>query len=187
MKKNIIFTGAFVAMMCVFGMSTANAQSDVEDVKEYCTLDQFKDGKTLHGRGIDKSRDQQQARSKARSAALQELAENLEMNIKSFVRDYRHSVEINDDEEIIKLSGSLSQRVVDQNMKNISTVCEKGITYTNDKGVTIYKYYQIVECDKAKVQKAVYEGLKKEGVLKAEYSYQQFLKESHFDDVIVEG
>ncbi len=181
MKKNMILTGAFVAMMCFFGMSNANAQSEEVEIKEYCTIDQVQESDALHGRGIGESRNQQQARSKARAAAIQELGENIQMNLKSFAQNFNSSVTLNDDEEYIDVSKSLSQRIVNQNLQSLKTVCEKGVTYTNAKGVKMYKYYQMVEFDKNKVEKAAYDGLKAEGALKAGYEYQQFRKD--FDKI----
>ena len=177
----MILFGAFVAMMCVFGVPTANAQSEEVEITEYCTLDQVQESNTVHGRGIGESRNQQQARSKARAAAIQELGENIQMNLKSFAKNFSSSVTVNDDEEYIDVSKSLSHRIVNQWITNLKTVCEKGTTYTNAKGVKVYKYYQLVEFDKEKMEKAAYEGLKEAGLLRADYELSQFQKE--FDSV----
>lgn len=177
----MILFGAFVAMMCVFGMSTANAQSEEIEIKEYCTLDQVQESNAVHGRGIGESRNQQQARSKARAAAIQELGENIMMNLKSFAKSFNESTTYNDDEEFIEVAKSLSQRIVNQDITNAKTICEKGITYTNAKGVKVYKYYQLVEFDKEQMEMAAYEGLKAAGMLKADYDLKQFQEE--FDKV----
>lgn len=177
MKKNMILSGAIVAMMCIFGMSTANAQSDEVEIKEYCTVDQVQESEALHGRGIGESRNQQQARSKSRAAAIQELGENIQMNLKSFAKNFSESTTFNDDEEYIDVTKSLSQRIVNQDLTNVKTVCEKGVTYTNAKGVKMYKYFTLVEFDKNKVEKAAYDGLKESGALKADYDFKQFQAE----------
>lgn len=177
----MFLTGAFVAMMCFFGMSKANAQSEEVEIKEYCTIDEIQGGDAIHGRGIGESRNQQQARSKARAAAIQELGENIQMNLKSFAKMFDNSITLNDDEEYINVSKSLSQRLVNQDLQNLKTICEKAVTYTNAKGVKMYKYYQMVEFDKNKIERAAYDGLKASGVLRAGYEYEQFQKE--FDQV----
>lgn len=177
MKKNMIFSGVFVALMCVFGIPAANAQSEEVEITEYCTLDQVQESDAVHGHGIGESRNQQQARSKARAAAIQELGENIMMNLKSFAKNFNESTTYNDDEEFIEVAKSFSQRIVNQNITNVKTICEKGTTYTNAKGVKVYKYYQLVEFDKEKVEKVVYDGLKEAGALKAEYDYKQFQEE----------
>lgn len=173
----MILSGVFVAMMCIFGMSTANAQSEEVEIKEYCTLDQVQESNAMHGRGIGESRNQQQARSKARAAAIQELGENILMNLKSFAKNFSESTTYNEDEEFIDVAKSLSQRIVKQDLTDIKTVCEKGTTYTNAKGVKMYKYYIMVEFDKEKVEKEAYDGLKESGALKAEYDFKQFQEE----------
>ena len=177
MKKNLIFSGVFVAMMCVFGISAAHAQSEESDIIEYCTLDQVQESDAIHGRGIGESRNQQQARSKARAAAVQELGENILMNLKSFAKNFNESTTYNDDEEYIEVAKSLSQRIVNQDLSNVKTICEKGTTYQNAKGVKVYKYYILVEYNKEKVERATYDGLKEAGALKADYDYRQFQKE----------
>ena len=180
MKKNLILTGAFVAMMCFFGMSNVNAQEEVE-TKEYCTVDQFQEGNGIHGRGIGESRKQQMAREKARAAALKELAENIQMNLKALTIDYSKSVSLNDEDAVIEGTRQMSKRIVDQNMSNLKTVCEKGVTYTNSNGVKMYTYYQMVEFDKSKLEKAAYDSMKKEGLLKANESFENFSEK--FDNV----
>lgn len=176
MKKNLILTGAFVAMMCFFGMSNVNAQEEVE-IKEYCPIEQFQDGNALHGRGIGDSRDQQMAREIARDEARSELAGNIMLNLKSLTQKYKGQTKHNDDEEFIRVVKNMSQQIVDQNISNLKTVCEKGVTYKNSKGVKMYKYYHVVEYDKEKIEKAAYDGLKKEGVLKANEDFNNFKKE----------
>lgn len=183
--KKVTFIGSMLLCgMMMFG-NVANAQSEEVEIKEYCTVDQVQESDALHGRGIGESRNQQQARSKARAAAIQELGENIQMNLKSFAKNFSSSVTVNDDEEYIDVSKSLSQRIVDQNISGLKTVCEKGTTYTNAKGVKMYKYYQLIEFDKNKMEKAAYDGLKEAGVLKAGYAYDQFQKE--FDKVFVDN
>lgn len=181
MKKNMILSSAFVAIMCVFGMNSAYAQSEETEIKEYCTLDQVQESNAIHGRGIGESRNQQQARQKARAAAIQELGENIMMNLKSFATNFDESTTYNDDEEFINVSKSLSQRIVNQSLTNVKTACEKGTTYTNAKGVKMYKYYLLVEFDKKKMEQEAYDGLKEAGALKAEYDFQQFQEE--FDKI----
>ena len=177
MKKNMILSGAFVAMMCIFGMNNAFAQSEETEIKEYCTVDQVQESNAIHGRGIGESRNQQQARQKARAAAIQELGENIMVNLKSFAKNFSESTTFNEDEEFIEVAKSLSQRIVNQDLKNLKTICEKGITYTNAKGVKMYKYYQLIEFDKTKLEEEAYEGLKESGALKAEYDFKQFQEE----------
>lgn len=180
MKKNMFFSVALIVAMCIFGMPKANAQTE-EEISEYCTLDQVQESDAFHGRGIGESRNQQQARSKSRAAAVQELGENITMCLKSFASNFNKSTTYNDDEEFIEVAKSLSQRIVNQSRTNVKTVCEKGVTYKNAKGVKVYKYYQLVELDKSKVEQEVYDGLREAGALKAEYDYRQFKEE--FDKV----
>lgn len=180
MKKNLILTGAFVAMMCFFGMSNVNAQEEVE-LKEYCTVDQFQEGNGIHGRGIGESRKQQMAREKARAAAIKELGENIQMNLKALTIDFSKGVTLDDEEAVMEATVQMSKRIVDQNMSNLKTVCEKAVTFTNPKGVKMYKYYQMVEFDKSKMEQAAYDNMKKEGLLKANESFEKFKDE--FDKV----
>ena len=175
----MILSGALVAMMCVFGMPNANAQEEVE-IKEYCTVDQFQESNGIHGRGIGESRKQQMAREKARAAAIKELGENIQMNLKSLAIDYSESMSLDDEEAVIEGTRQMSKRIVDQNMSNLKTVCEKAVTYTNPKGVKMYKYYQMVEFDKSKIEKAAYDNMKKEGLIKASESFEKF--EEKFDN-----
>lgn len=174
--KKVLFFGSLLLCGMMFG-NVANAQSEEVEIKEYCTVDQVQESDAIHGRGIGESRNQQQARNKARAAAIQELGENIQMNLKAFAKNFNSSVTVNDDEEYIDVTKSISQRLVNQDLKNAKTVCEKGVTYTNAKGVKMYKYYQLVEFDKNKVEKAAYDGLKEAGVLKAGYEYSQFQQE----------
>lgn len=180
MKKTMFITSMLLCGMMMIG-NVAKAQSEEVEIKEYCTVDQVQESNALHGRGIGESRNQQQARSKCRAAAIQELGENIQVNLRSFAKNFNSSVTVNDDEEFIDVSKSLSQRIVDQNISGLKTVCEKGVTYTNAKGVKIYKYYQLIEFDKVKMEKAAYDGLKEAGVLKAGYAYSKFQQE--FDKV----
>lgn len=184
MKKVTFIGSVLLCGMILFG-NVANAQSEEIEIKEYCTIDQVQEGDALHGRGIGESRNQQQARSKSRAAAIQELGENIQMNIKSFAKNFNSSVTVNDDEEFIDVSKSLSQRIVNQNISGLKTVCEKGTTYTNAKGVKMYKYYQLIAFDKNKMEKAIYDGLKEAGVLKAGYALKEFQQD--FDKNLVDN
>lgn len=169
----MILTGAFVAMMCFFGMSNVNAQQEF-DIVEHCTIDQFQDSESLHGRGIGESRKQQIARDKARASAVQELGENIEMNLKALAMFYGGSKMVNDEELATEVSKKMSKRIVNKIISNIKTVCEKGVTFTNPKGVKMYKYYQMVAWDKAKFEKEAYEQLKEEGLITADEDFNNF-------------
>lgn len=179
--KKVMFIGAMLLCGMMMVGNVAKAQSEEVEIKEYCTIDQVQGSEALHGRGIGESRNQQMARSKSRAAALQELGENIQMNLKSLAKAFNASFTVNDDEEYIDVTKNISQRIVNNELTNIKTICEKGVTYTNAKGVKMYKYYQLVEFDKSKIEKEAYNGLKEAGVLKAGYEYDQFQKE--FDKI----
>ena len=166
MKKTTILSGALVAMMCFIGMPGANAQSGEQEIVEYCTIDQFQGNDALYGRGIGESRNQQQARNKARASAIHELGENVEVGLKGLAMDGSNSDIINDDEEYIARTTTISKRVVDKTLSSLKTVCEKGVTYTNAKGIKVYKYYQVVEINKDVLKQAAYDGLSEAGMLK---------------------
>ena len=181
MKKKLMLIGSMLLCGMMMFNNVANAQSEEVEVKDYCTVDLVQQSDALHGRGIGESRNQQQARSKSRAAAIQELGENIQMNLKSFATNFSSSHTLNDEEVFVEVAKSLSQRIVNQDLSNIKTICEKGVTYTTASGTKMYKYFQLVEFDKSKMEKAAYDGLKEAGVLKADYEYRQFQKE--FDKI----
>lgn len=174
--KKIVFIGATMLLGMVFFGNRTFAQTEEVEVKVYCD-DYNSDGNCMRATGIGESRKQQQSKLKARTAALEELASKIEMTLNMYAKDFTSSMEYNEEEDFAAVSGKISEQIVKNSFSNYKTVCEKFTTYTDAKGVKKYKCYMALEFTKKDVEKAVYDGLSKEGALKVGYAYSQFQKE----------
>lgn len=164
MKKNMILSGAFVAMLCLFGISNVNAQDFNTVVVDYCQINDFKKPNHFYGRGIGQSRDRQTAREQARSAALAELGECLKPDVKAYIKNLKNSRQLEDneiDEETIdKKSGSVCERIVELNNGNLDPICEKTMSGKNSVGKTVYQVTYLIEYDATYLKKQAAECMK---------------------------
>ncbi|MDG2279226.1 MAG: hypothetical protein P8L42_01200 [Flavicella sp.] len=144
-----------------------------------CSGEDFRsDKKYIRASSMGESQDITIAKKKAKNNTLQELASKVETTIQSVVDNYQNSTGNQDGENISKRFEALTREVVDVELSNYTTACEK-LTQTKDGKYRSYLAYEI-EVDA--LIKPLSDKISQDEVLKIDYNYEKFKK--NFEDAI---
>ena len=139
-----------------------------------CSVSQSKDyvsnKKYWRANSIGESADQMISKKKAASNARADLASTIQTTIKGTIDNYVNSREFNNREEVEERFEGLTREVINQQLNNVRTICEKQALTAANK----YKTYMAIEMSVDDVQEAMHERLSKDERLKVDYDYEKF-------------
>jgi hypothetical protein len=174
---NYLVVGAFILGIGLTGCkSKKEAAKNVSAQEEelityYCSGPEYRtDKKNFRANAIGESRDQMVARKKAMSNAKAALAGQIETVIKGATDNYVNSREFNNVEEVEERFESLNREVINQQLNNVKTICQK---HTRTKGGK-YKTYVAIEMGVDALENALDERLSKDKRLRVDYDYEKY-------------
>jgi len=141
--------GLLLASAVIFGSIFSGCKSkEVTSVKDevlvevFCSGPEYRSDKsTFRANATGESTDMEIARKKASSNSKAALAAQIETTIKGVTDNYVNSREFNNVEEVEERFEALNREVVNQQLNNVKTICEK-ITKTK---TGTYKCYMAIE------------------------------------------
>ena len=151
----------------------AQAAQEVE-VSEPCS-EFYTTATLIRGRGIGEDYDQQMAVELARSAALEELASQINTSVQALVSNYKKSMRINLTRESKQRMEGMTLTAVDQST-GYRIACRQTTSYVLN-GEKLFKHYMVVEVAKDELLEPIYEGIQEDEELKLDMDYQQFAEE----------
>lgn len=178
--KNRIYRpfGLLLAGAVVFGSIFSSCKSkevtsvkDEEVVEIFCSGPEYRSDKnTFRANATGESTDMEIARKKAGSNSKAALAAQIETTIKGVTDNYVNSREFNNVEEVEERFEALNREVVNQQLNNVKTICEK-VTKTKQ---GTYKCYMAIEMGVDALEEALNNKLSKDQRLKVDYDYEKY-------------
>ena len=171
--------GLLIAGAVIFGSTFTSCKSkqEVTDVKNetlievYCSGPEYRSDKTtFRANATGESTDMEIARKKAGSNSKAALAAQIQTTIKGVTDNYVNSREFNNVEEVEERFEVLNREVVNQQLNNVKTICEK-ITQTK---TGTYKCYMAIEMSTDALEEALNNKLSKDQRLKVDYDYEKY-------------
>ena len=167
------------ALIISLGLSSCGSKKKATNVSKqeeelityYCSGEDYRtDKKHFRANAIGESRDQMVARKKAMSNAKAALAGQIETVIKGTTDNYVNSREFNNVEEVEERFETLNREVINQQLNNVKTICQKHTRTKEGK----YKTYLAIEMDTDALEKAIKERLSKDKRLRIDYDYEKY-------------
>jgi len=167
------------ALIIVLGLSSCGSKKKATNVSEteeelityYCSGPDYRtDKKHFRANAIGESSDQMVARKKAMSNAKATLAGQIETVIKGTTDNYVNSREFNNTEEVEERFESLNREVINQQLNNVKTICQKHTRTKSGK----YKTYVAIEMSVGALEEAMKNRLSKDKRLKVDYDYEKY-------------
>ncbi|MDX9695218.1 MAG: hypothetical protein RBT49_05455 [Bacteroidales bacterium] len=178
--KNTFYkpAGLLIAASIVAGSIFTGCKSkEVTSVKDevivevFCSGPEYRSDKnTFRANATGESTDMEIARKKASSNTKAALAAQIETTIKGVTDNYVNSREFNNVEEVEERFEALNREVVNQQLNNVKTICEK-ITKTKE---GTYKCYMAIEMGVDALEEALNNKLSKDQRLKVDYDYEKY-------------
>jgi hypothetical protein len=170
--------GLLIAIAIVTGSILTGCKSkEVTSVKDevvvevFCSGPEYRSDKsTFRANATGESTDMEIARKKASSNTKAALAAQIETTIKGVTDNYVNSREFNNVEEVEERFEALNREVVNQQLNNVKTICEK-ITKTKQ---GTYKCYMAIEMGVDALEEALNNKLSKDQRLKVDYDYEKY-------------
>lgn len=171
--------GLLLAGAVIFGstFTSCKSKSEVTDVKNetlievYCSGPDYRSDKSnFRANATGESTDMEIARKKASSNCKAALASQIQTTIKGVTDNYVNSREFNNVEEVEERFEVLNREVVNQQLNNVITICEK-ITQTK---TGTYKCYMAIEMGVDALEEALNNRLSKDQRLKVDYDYEKY-------------
>jgi len=170
--------GLLLASAVIFGSIFSGCKSkEVTSVKDevlvevFCSGPEYRSDKsTFRANATGESTDMEIARKKASSNSKAALAAQIETTIKGVTDNYVNSREFNNVEEVEERFEALNREVVNQQLNNVKTICEK-ITKTK---TGTYKCYMAIEMGVDALEEALNNKLSKDQRLKVDYDYEKY-------------
>lgn len=171
--------GLLLAGAVIFGSTFTSCKSkkEITDVKNetlievYCSGPDYRSDKsTFRANATGESTDMEIARKKASSNCKAALASQIQTTIKGVTDNYVNSREFNNVEEVEERFEVLNREVVNQQLNNVITICEK-ITQTKS---GTYKCYMAIEMSVDALEEALNNKLSKDQRLKVDYDYEKY-------------
>ncbi|MDA3953349.1 MAG: hypothetical protein PF485_06860 [Bacteroidales bacterium] len=171
--------GLLLASAVIFGgtFTSCKSKQEVTDVKNetlievYCSGPDYRsDQTTFRANATGESTDMEIARKKAGSNSKAALAAQIQTTIKGVTDNYVNSREFNNVEEVEERFEVLNREVVNQQLNNVKTICEK-ITQTK---TGTYKCYMAIEMSTDALEEALNNKLSKDQRLKVDYDYEKY-------------
>jgi len=151
--------------------ATNVAEEEEELITMYCSGEDYRtDKKHFRANAVGESGDQMVARKKAMSNAKAALAGQIETIIKGTTDNYVNSREFNNTEEVVERFESLNREVINQQLNNIKTICQKHTRTKEGK----YKTYLAIEMSVDALEEAMKNRLSKDKRLKVDYDYEKY-------------
>lgn len=175
-SANILITAALVTSLVLSGCSSKKKATNVAAEEEelitfYCDGDEYRtDKKHFRANAVGESSDQMVARKKAMSNAKSALAGQIETVIKGATDNYVNSREFNNTEEVEERFESLNREVINQQLNNVKTICQKHTRTNNGK----YKTYLAIEMSTDALEEAMEDRLSRDKQLKIDYDYEKY-------------
>ena len=151
----------------------AQAAQEVE-VSEPCG-DLLTTATLIRGRGIGEDYDQQMAVELARSAALEEMASQINTSVQAIVSNYKKTMRINLTRESKQRMEGMTLTAVEQST-GYRIACRKTTSYVLN-GEKLFKHYMVVEVAKDELLEPIYEGIQEDEELQLDMDYQKFAEE----------
>lgn len=151
----------------------AQAAQEVE-VEEPCS-EFYTTATLIRGRGVGEDYDQQMAVELARSAALEEMASQINTCVQSLVSNYKKTMRINLTRESKQRMEGMTMTAVDQST-GYRIACRKTTSYVLN-GEKLFKHYMVVEVNKDDILEPIYQGIQEDEELKLDMDYQKFAEE----------
>jgi hypothetical protein len=171
--------GLLLAGAVIFGSTFTSCKSskEVTDVKNetlievYCSGPDYRSDKSnFRANATGESTDMEIARKKASSNSKAALASQIQTTIKGVTDNYVNSREFNNVEEVEERFEVLNREVVNQQLNNVITICEK-ITQTKS---GTYKCYMAIEMAVDALEEALNNKLSRDQRLKIDYDYEKY-------------
>jgi hypothetical protein len=179
MKK---FVYLFAALLVVSSLSLTSCKSkkkvkapegETEVIVPCSGEDYWSNGKVFRANAVGESSDQAVSKKKAMSNARADLASSIQTTIKGTIDNYVNSREFNNREEVQERFEGLTREVINQQLNNVQTICEKQYT-TAEKN---YKTYIALEMTAEDLMNAMNSALTKDERLRIDYDYEKFKAE----------
>lgn len=172
---NLMIAAAFMLSVGLSGCGSKKKATNISEEEElvtfYCDGPEYRtDKEAFRSNAIGESRDQMVARKKAMSNAKAALAGQIETVIKGTTDNYVNSREFNNVEEVEERFETLNREVINQQLNNVKTICQKH-TRTNEGK---YKTYLAIEMNVDAVENAIQERLSRDKQLKIDYDYEKY-------------
>jgi hypothetical protein len=165
----ILFAGAFTMASC--GGSKKAADSSMgKELNIPCSDDEFHSDKThFRGTGMGESTNLSAARRKASLDANAMLAASVNRTIKTVSDRYTQDITVGDASEFAEKFEDMTRSVVNQELNNVSTVCNK--TFQKEGK---YSVYVAVEVAKDEMLNNIADKISKDDRLKLDYDKMKF-------------
>ena len=157
--------------------TSCKSKKEVTDVKNetlievYCSGPDYRSDKSnFRANATGESSDMEIARKKASSNCKAALASQIQTVIKGTTDNYVNSREFNNVEQVEERFESLNREVINQQLNNVRTICEK-ITQTK---TGTYKCYMAIEMAVDALEEAMNNRLSKDERLKVDYDYEKY-------------
>jgi hypothetical protein len=173
---NLLIASALVLSL---GLSSCGSKKKATNVAEqeeqlvtfYCDGPEYRtDKKAFRANAIGESQDQMVARKKAMNNAKAALAGQIETVIKGTTDNYVNSREFNNVEEVEERFESLNREVINQQLNDVRTICQKHTRTKSGK----YKTYLAIEMSTDALEEALKNRLSKDSRLKVDYDYEKY-------------
>jgi predicted transposase YbfD/YdcC len=174
---HLMIAAAFIMSVGLSGCgskkkATNVAKEEEELITYYCSGPDYRtDKKNFRANAIGESSDQMVARKKAMSNAKAALAGQIETVIKGTTDNYVNSREFNNTEEVEERFESLNREVINQQLNNVKTICQK---HTRNKKSGKYKTYLAIEMNVDALEEAMKQKLSRDKQLKIDYDYEKY-------------
>ena|SRR6056297_815578 len=172
----LLIAAAFILSVGLSGCGSKKKATNVAAEEEelityYCSGPDYRtDKKHFRSNAIGESNDQMVARKKAMSNAKAALAGQIETVIKGTTDNYVNSREFNNVEEVEERFETLNREVVNQQLNNVKTICQKHTRTQSGK----YKTYLAIEMDVDALEEAMKRRLSRDKQLKIDYDYEKY-------------
>ncbi len=173
---NLLIASALILSLglssCGSKKKATNVAAEEEQlVTFYCDGPEYRtDKKAFRANAIGESQDQMVARKKAMSNAKAALAGQIQTVIKGTTDNYVNSREFNNVEEVEERFETLTREVVNQQLNDVRTICQKHTRTKNGK----YKTYLAIEMSTDALEEAINNRLSKDKRLKVDYDYEKY-------------
>ena len=151
----------------------AQAAQEVE-VSEPCS-ELYTTATLIRGRGIGEDYDQQMAVELARSAALEEMASQINTSVQAIVSNYKKTMRVNLTRESKQRMEGMTLTAVEQST-GYRIACRKTTSYVLN-GEKLFKHYMVVEVARDELLEPIYKGIQEDEELSLDMDYQKFAEE----------
>lgn len=164
----VVVSGAFTSCKSKKGVGDMPGEKVIE---LHCSGPEFRSDKNnFRANATGESSDMEIARKKATSNCKAALAGQIETVIKGTTDNYVNSREFNNVEEVEERFEALNREVINQQLNNVRTICEK-ITQTK---AGTYKCYMAIEMNVDALEEAMNNRLSRDQRLKVDYDYEKY-------------